>query len=145
MRRSDVVKRLDFSRPHVLRDEGEYETAVGEIEQLLDADPAPGTEGYERLEFLSVLAEEYEERKYPMATATPQEAVDFMLEQKGMRRSDLEEIMGGKSRVSEFFNGKRDLSKAQVEALHRSLGIPADVLLGLGVETNQSKRRVQGA
>jgi HTH-type transcriptional regulator/antitoxin HigA len=54
-----------------------------------------------------------------------------MLEQKGLDRSDLDDVMGGKSRVSEFLNGKRELSKSQVEGLRRLLGIPADVLLGL--------------
>jgi HTH-type transcriptional regulator/antitoxin HigA len=66
-----------------------------------------------------------------MGAVTPQEAVTFMLEQKGLDRSDLDDVMGGKSRVSEFLNGKRDLSKTQVEGLRRLLGIPADVLLGL--------------
>ena len=40
--------------------------------------------------------------------------------------------MGGKSRTSEFFNGKRELSKSQIEGLRRVLGIPADILLGQG-------------
>jgi HTH-type transcriptional regulator/antitoxin HigA len=48
-----------------------------------------------------------------------------------MTRADLENVMGGKSRVSEFFSGKRELSKTQIEALHRLLAIPADILLGL--------------
>src|SRR5690606_16978899 len=122
---------LDFTKPHILRNEEEYEAAIGEIERLLDEDVEPGSEGYDRLEFLSVLGEQYEEEHYTMGKVTPQQAVTFMLEQKGMSRSDLDDAMGGKSRVSEFFSGKRDLSKSQVEALHRLLGIPADILLGL--------------
>lgn len=123
---------LDFTKPHILRNEEEYEAAITEIERLLDEDAEAGSEGYDRLEFLSVLVEHYEEEHYPMGNVTPQQAVTFMLEQKGMNRTDLGEAMGGKSRVSEFFSGKRDLSKAQIEALHRLLGIPADLLLGLG-------------
>lgn len=122
---------LDFTKPHVLRNEAEYDAAIGEIERLLDADVEAGSEGYDRLEFLSVLVEDYEERHYQMGSVTPQEAVVFMLEQKGLERADLDEVMGGKSRVSEFLNGKRELSKSQVEGLRRMLGIPADVLLGL--------------
>jgi len=122
---------LDFSKPHVLRSEAEYEAAIAEIERLLDEDVEVGSEGYDRLEFLSVLVEHYEDERYPMGMVTPQQAVTFMLEQKGMTRSDLDEVMGGKSRVSEFLNGKRELSKAQVEGLRRLLGIPADLLLGL--------------
>lgn len=123
---------LDFSKPHVLRDAAEYEAAIAEIGRLLDQDVEPGTEGYDRLEFLSVLVEHYEDVAYPMGPVTPQQAVAFMLEQKGLDRSDLHEVMGGKSRVSEFFNAKRDLSKAQIEGLRRMLGIPADTLLGRG-------------
>jgi HTH-type transcriptional regulator/antitoxin HigA len=115
----------------VLRSEAEYDAAIAEIERLLDADVEPGSEGYDRLEFLSVLVEHYEEERYPMGTVTPQEAVFFMLEQKGLDRTDLDDVMGGKSRVSEFLSGKRELSKSQVEGLRRVLGIPADVLLGL--------------
>ena len=123
---------LDFTKPHILRNEEEYEAAIAEIERLLDEHVEPGSDGYDRLEFLSVLVEHYEEEHYPMGKVSPQQAVAFMLEQKGMRRSDLDDAMGGKSRVSEFFSGKRELSKSQVEALHRRLGIPADILLGLG-------------
>ena len=122
---------LDFSKPHVLRSEAEYEAAIAEIHQLLDQDVEAGTEGYDRLEFLSVLVEHYEDEHYAVGTATPQQAVLFMLEQKGMDRADLDDVMGGKSRVSEFLNGKRELSKSQVEGLRHLLGIPADVLLGL--------------
>ena len=122
---------LDFSRPHVLRNEAEYEAAMAEIEQLLDEDVEAGSEGFDRLEFLSVLVEHFEEKHYPMGAVTPQQAVTFMLEQKGLGRSDIDDAMGGKSRVSEFFSGRRDLSKSQVEALRRLLGIPADILLGL--------------
>ena len=120
---------LDFSKPHVLRNDVEYEAAIAEIERLLDEDVEKGSEGYDRLEFLSVLVEHFEDERYPMGEVTPQQAVTFMLEQKGMVRSDLDEVMGGKSRVSEFLNGKRELSKAQVGALRQLLGIPADLLL----------------
>ena len=122
---------LDFSKPHVLRTEAEYDAAIAVIERLLDEDVEPGSEGYDHLEFLSVLVEHYEDERYPMGAVTPQQAVMFMLEQKGLDRSDLNDVMGGKSRVSEFLNGKRELSKSQVEGLRRLLGIPADVLLGL--------------
>ena len=102
---------LDFSKPHVLRTEAEYDAAIAEIERLLESEVEHGSEGYERLEFLSVLVEHYEVQQDPVGSVTPQQAVAFMLEQKGLDRSDLDDVMGGKSRVSDFFNGKRDLSR----------------------------------
>jgi HTH-type transcriptional regulator/antitoxin HigA len=122
---------LDFTKPHVLRSEEEYEAAIAEIEQLLDRHPEPGTEVYERLEFLSVLAEAYEKEHDPVEAfaTTPQAVVDFMLEQRGMNRAQLADVMGGRSRVSDFFNERRPLSRSQIIALRNLLGIPADLLL----------------
>ena len=115
----------------MLRDEAEYGAAVEEIDRLLDCDPLAGTEEHERLEFLSVLVSAYEEvhlRTEPLPS--PQEAVDFMLDQKGLTRADLAPWLGGRSRVSEFFSGRRRLSLGQVETLRERLGIPADLLIG---------------
>ncbi len=121
---------LDFTKPHVLRNEAEYDTAVREIDDLLDADPEPGSEAYERLEFLSVLVHAYEDARSPIdETMDPREIVEFMLEQKGLSRSDLAEWFGGRSRVSEFFKGSRTLSIRQIAALTKNLGIPADLLI----------------
>ena len=120
---------LDFSKPHVLRDEAEYAAAMEEIEDLLDRGVEEG-EDYERLEFLSVLVAAYEEEHEPeLPSGTPQSIVEFMLEQQGKTRGDLADILGGRSRVSEFFNGKRELSKTQIGALRDELGIPADLLI----------------
>jgi HTH-type transcriptional regulator/antitoxin HigA len=123
---------LDFSRPHVLRNAREYKAAVAEIDQLLDAEPKRGTEAYDRLKFLSVLVEAYEDEHDPLDEnkGTPQSVVAFMLEQRGMTRADLTPLMGGKARVSEFFAGKRRLSVEQIRTLRDELGIPADLLIG---------------
>lgn len=122
---------LDITRPHVLRTADEFAAAVAEIDRLLDLDPQPSTDEYDRLELLSLLVEDYEARHNPIddSNLTPQDVVDFMLEQRGMSRADLAPLMGGRSRVSDFFNGRRSLSKAQIEALRKHLGIPADLLI----------------
>jgi HTH-type transcriptional regulator/antitoxin HigA len=122
---------LDFSTPHVLRNAREFRAAVAEIDQLLDADPKRGTPAYDRLEFLSVLVEAYEDKHDPIdgSQGSPQSIVTFMLEQQGKSRADLAPLMGGKARVSEFFSGKRRLSVEQIRALRDELGIPADLLL----------------
>ena len=122
---------LDFSTPHVLRNAKEYKAAVAEIDRLLDIDPKRGTQSHDRLEFLSVLVQAYEDDHDPIdeSKGTPQSVVAFMLEQKGMTRADVHELMGGKGRVSEFFAGKRTLSVAQIRALRKALGIPADLLI----------------
>jgi HTH-type transcriptional regulator/antitoxin HigA len=122
---------LDIAAPHVVRTAAELAAAVAEIDRLLDADPQPPSAEYDRLELLSLLVEDYESRNNPIddAALTPQDVVDFMLNQRGMTRADLAPLMGGRSRVSDFFNGRRALSRGQVQALREHLGIPADLLL----------------
>lgn len=126
-----LAARLDFSIPHPLRDRAEYDAAAAEVNTLLDADPPAGSPDYERLVFLSILIEAYDAEHYPddEAGLTPQSAVAFALEQHGMTRADLAPLMGGRSRVSDFFNGKRALSIGQMQTLRATLGIPADLLL----------------
>jgi HTH-type transcriptional regulator / antitoxin HigA len=122
---------LDFTKPHLLRDQKEFDAAVEEIDRLLESDLQPGSEGYDRLEFLSVLVRAYEQEHYPdiWEPVSPPELVEFMLEQRGLTRTDLYDCMGGKSRVSEFLSGSRRLSISQIIALRDKLGIPADLLI----------------
>jgi HTH-type transcriptional regulator/antitoxin HigA len=125
-----VMKRLDFSKPHILRNEKEYDAAVAEMDALLDRHPPVGSPEHDRLELLSVLVEAYDEEHHAMgATATPQAVVEFLLEQQGMTRANLASVLGGRSRVSEFFSGKRPLSLSQIKKLRRLLNVPADLLL----------------
>lgn len=122
---------LDLAAPHVLRTREEYETAVAEIDRLLDLNPPPRSEDADRLELLSVLVEVYDREHHPIDDGglTPRDVVSFMLEQHGQTRADLAEILGGRSRVSEFFAGKRPLSRGQAQALRDRFGIPLDLLL----------------
>jgi HTH-type transcriptional regulator/antitoxin HigA len=117
-----------------LRNAKEYRAAVHEIDTLLDTNPRRNTEDYDRLEFLSALIESYEDEHLPWEEfergGTPQRAVTFMLEQRGMMRTQLVPLMGvgGRSHLSEFFNNKAALSLTQVRALSKELGIPAELL-----------------
>jgi HTH-type transcriptional regulator / antitoxin HigA len=117
----------------VLRNEAEYSAAVEEIEQLLDADPPPHSEAYERLEFLSVLVQAYEDGHFPIEQLTsPQDVVAFMLEQKGLSHDDLAQWLGGESHMLAFLQGTSSLSLSQIETLRERLSIPADILISPG-------------
>ncbi len=122
-----------IGRPVVrpIRSRTEFDRVVSELDALVDADPRPGTAAYDRMELLTILISAYEdEHLEPIKAASPQELVRFMAEHKGVSNASLAKILGGRSRLSEFFNGTRDLSKAQILRLRDALGIPADLLLG---------------
>ncbi len=113
-----MAELLDFTKPHVLRNATEYTAAVVEIDQLLDLDPPPCSEDYERLEFLSVLVHAYEEASFPLGQlTTPQDVVTFMLEQKGFSQADLRQWLGGENPLRTFLQGTGSLSLPQIAQL----------------------------
>lgn len=113
-----------------IRTDREHNSALREIETLLGRNPRKGSAEYDRLELLSILVEAYEDESIdPLPDATPQELVEFMAEQKGIDRTALAVLFGGRSRLSDFLNERRQLSLGQVARLKRALGIPADLLV----------------
>lgn len=78
---------------------------------------------------LATLIDAYEAHHHPMDPPDPIEAIKFRMEQQGMSRKDLEDIIGTRTRISEILNGKRGLSIGMIRRLHARLGISADVLI----------------
>ena len=114
----------------MLRTRSEFDHAVAELDALANADPREGSAAYDRMELLTVLIAAYEDEHLPpFKSVSPQELVRFMADQKGMSQAALADLLGGRPRLSEFFNEARELSKAQILRLRDALGIPADLLL----------------
>lgn len=63
-----------------LKTESEYETALAEIEKLMDADEPD----CEQLELLVKMVFSYEEEHYPIGPPDPIEAIKFRMEQMGL-------------------------------------------------------------
>jgi HTH-type transcriptional regulator/antitoxin HigA len=114
-------------KPKIIKNRKEHAGALSRIEKLMDA--APGSPEEEELELWALLVERYEEEKFPVGIPDPVDAIKFRMEQEGLRQKDLEKFFPGKSRVSEILNHKRALSIGMIRALHRGLGIPAEVLI----------------
>ena len=111
-----------------IRTKRDYEAVLKEVERLWGA--KLGTRDGDRLDVLATLLDAYEAEHYPMDPPDPIEAIKFRMEQQGLTRKDLEKILGSRTRVSEVLGRKRGLSISMIRALHRKLGISADVLIG---------------
>ena len=110
-----------------IRSERDYEAALGRISELMDAEP-DSPEGDE-LDILVDLVELYESKHVPMGYPNPIAAIEFRMEQAGLRPADLASFIGSRAKVSEVLSGKRAITMPMARALHEHLGIPADVLL----------------
>jgi HTH-type transcriptional regulator/antitoxin HigA len=112
-----------------IRTKADYQATLKEISALMDADPDLGTPQGDRLDILATLVQAYESKHVPIAAPDPVEAIKFRMEQSGLSIKDLEPLIGKSNRVYEVLNRKRPLTLAMIRRLHRSLGIPADVLI----------------
>jgi HTH-type transcriptional regulator/antitoxin HigA len=114
---------------HPIRTEADHRAALRQISALMETDPEPGTPEGDRLDILATLVQAYEARHFPIGAPDPVEAIKFRMEQSGLTVKDLEPIIGRSNRVYEVLNRKRPLTLAMIRRLHRSLGIPAEVLI----------------
>jgi len=83
----------------------------------------------EELELLCILAELWENQQFPLQHPDPIEAIQFRMDQAGLKNKDMIPYLGSLSKVSEVLNGKRNLSIGMIRRLHEGLGIPAVVLI----------------
>jgi HTH-type transcriptional regulator / antitoxin HigA len=111
----------------VIKTRDEYDAALTRADALMDADL--GTAEGDELEVLAVLIEMYEAKAFPIGLPSVPGAIRFRMNQAGLHPRDLVPYIGSAARVSEVLAGKRPLTLKMARALHRSLGIPAEVLL----------------
>jgi HTH-type transcriptional regulator/antitoxin HigA len=110
-----------------IRTKADYRAALKKVEKLWQAEP--GIPAGDRVEVLVTLVEAYEAKHFAIPAPDPIAAIEFMLEQKGLTRRDLEPAIGSRGRVSEILNRKRPLTLPMVRALSVLLQIPTDVLV----------------
>jgi HTH-type transcriptional regulator / antitoxin HigA len=110
-----------------IRTEADYEAALEEVAALWGA--ASDTPKGDRLDVLATLIDVYESKHHAMDPPDPVEAIKFRMEQQGMTRKDLEDIIGTRTRIAEVLNRKRSLSIGMIRRLHDQLGISAEILI----------------
>lgn len=110
-----------------IRSEEDYEAACARIRELMGAQR--NTPEGDELDVLADLVEHYEDKHFPIGMPTAVDAIEFRMDQSGLTRRDLIPLIGSRQKVSEVLAGKRDITISMARALHKHLGIPADVLL----------------
>jgi HTH-type transcriptional regulator/antitoxin HigA len=114
-----------------IADEARYEQTLAVVGQLFDAvaaDPAHPLGGL--VELLADRIREYEHRVHPWPdTSMPASVLASLMEEHGLRQSDLPEI-GSQGVVSEVLAGKRRLNLRQVQALAARFSVPMEMLVG---------------
>ena len=106
-----------------------YKATLTEISALMESDPDLGTPEGDRLDILVTLVQAYEAKHVPITAPDPVDAIKFLMDQRGLSVKNLEPMIGKSNRVYEVLSRKRPLTLAMIRRLHKSLGIPVDVLI----------------
>jgi HTH-type transcriptional regulator/antitoxin HigA len=102
--------------PHVIRTKEEYDRLADELFRLDESDSL-SPEEHALAELLTILIEDYEERRYPIDKATPRQTLHHLMEARDLTQKDLWKLFGSKGVMSEVFHGKRSISKTQAKKL----------------------------
>lgn len=114
----------------VIKTQNEYDAAMARLSALMDMDFASGSDEEAEIELLTLVIESYEHGKVSAAVSDPIDAIIFRMDQQNLSAKDLVPLLGSMSKVSEVLSRKRPLSLAMIRAIHKGLGIPAEILIG---------------
>lgn len=113
----------------IIKTEEAYRKAINQAELLAARDPEIGSKEAELLELLALLIEDFERKNFKFDVPDPISAIEFRMEEQGLRQRDLIPILGSRSRVSEVLARKRPLTIPMIRSLSESLGIPTEILI----------------
>lgn len=128
---SDVYGRLLAEyQPRPITAEEENDWALAMVEHLM-AIPDRSLETSALINVWVALIEQFEEANYSLPTTegTPDQMLRFLMDQHGLKQSDLVGLLGSSSVVSEIVNGKRSISKTQVKILAERFYVPLALFL----------------
>jgi HTH-type transcriptional regulator / antitoxin HigA len=111
----------------VIKNETSYKAALKRIQKIFNA--KEGTPEAEELEILSILVEEYENKRFIIPESDPLDIIKFVMDQNDLKQSDLIGILGDKTNVSKVLNRKRPLTLEMIRKFSKTFHIPADLLI----------------
>ena len=113
-----------------IRNDADYERVVAFMNSLQDV--VGDDEAHELADLLDLvgqLVEDYEATRHVIPDAAPHEVLRFLLDQHGLKQSDLASEIGGQSVVSDILSGKRAINARQAKALAVRFGVSAVAFL----------------
>ncbi len=111
----------------IIKSKKDYLAALKRFEEIFQA--KSGTHESNEADILSLLIKQYEDKHYVIDVPNPLEAIRYRMEQQSLTNTELAEILGFKSRVTDIFKQHRKLSLSMVRKLHAHLNIPLETLI----------------
>lgn len=117
--------------PGVIQTEEENEKALAVVLALMKkGEDGRSPEESRLFELLVTLIEDFESKEYPIAEhGSPSEALRYLMDEHGLKQTDLLDVFGSQGVVSQVLNGKREISKSQAKRLADRFHLTADIFI----------------
>ncbi|MEX2299883.1 MAG: hypothetical protein WD733_03035 [Bryobacterales bacterium] len=122
------AKLLGAILPRPIRTEAENDRAIAFLDEL-DQREKPTPEETLVAELLTILVEDFESKHYSLQPSTPQEHLQTLMEDRGLRHKDVWPVLGNKGSASAVLNGSRAISKTQAKRLAEFFRAPVELFL----------------
>ena len=80
-------------------------------------------------ELLAIVIEDFETKRYPLPQVGAHEALQALMEDRGLRHKDVWPIVGNKGLTSEILSGRRKISPAIAKRLAGALRVPVELFI----------------
>ncbi len=80
-------------------------------------------------EMVTLLIEDFEEKRYPMPRVSPYESLKALMDERGLKHKDVWPVLGNKGAATEILAGRRAISKAQARRLAEFFRVPVDLFV----------------
>jgi HTH-type transcriptional regulator/antitoxin HigA len=80
-------------------------------------------------EMLTLLIEDFEEKRYPMPRVSPNESLKALMDERGLKHKDIWPVLGNKGAATEILSGRRAISKAQARRLAEFFRVPLELFV----------------
>ena len=126
-----VAEHWEFVSPLVRKPKSEedYDSLVRAVDEILEI--TGDDESHPLMSLVDIIGDwikEWDHTHHPMAQASGEEVLGYMMREHGLTQSDLPGV-GTQSVVSEILNGKRKLNLRQVRWLAERFNVPGDVFI----------------
>lgn len=117
--------------PGIIESDSEY----GRVEKIFDRLISKGEENLSPEEsrlfgLLANLLEEYESRTLaPIPNLSAREILTVLMKENDLKQTDMTEVFGTQSVVSEVLSGKREITKLQAKALAGRFGMKIEAFI----------------
>ena len=114
--------------PKLIESGDEFDRLVEAMEAIdFKANPTPEEKTISAL--LARLIQDYDDQHHALPEAPPNEMIVFLMNQRGLRPSNLLPIFGSRSVASDVLSGKREPSKAHIRKLAGFFHVSTDLFL----------------